>query len=223
VAAHHYSVIAIDGPAASGKSSVARRLAAELRFAYVNSGSLYRAIAWLANERAVKPDDARAVATLLEQTSFRFELRNHASVISIDGVDPESYLRSEAVNGVVSKISALNVVREFLLGPLRQYAERANLIMEGRDIGSAVFPDTPYKFYIDAAPEVRARRRTAQGQQDNLASRDRLDASRTIAPLTIAPDAQVVDTSELSLDQVVALVLQRLEEKGLRWKPGERA
>ncbi|MBV8900377.1 MAG: (d)CMP kinase, partial [Verrucomicrobia bacterium] len=168
MAAHHYSVIAIDGPAASGKSSVARRLAAELRFAYVNSGSLYRAIAWLANERAVKPDDARAVAALLEQTSFRFELRNHASVISIDGVNPEPYLRSEAVNDVVSKISALKAVREFLLGPLRQYAERANLIMEGRDIGSAVFPDTPYKFYIDAAPEVRARRRAAQGQQDNL-------------------------------------------------------
>ena len=159
--AAHYSVIAIDGPAASGKSSVARRLAAELQFAYVNSGSLYRAVAWLANDRAVKPDDSQAVARLLRQTSFRFDLRNNASVVSIDGVDPEPYLRSEAVNSVVSKISALNVVREFLLGPLRRYAERANLIMEGRDIGSAVFPDTPYKFYIDASPEVRARRRAA--------------------------------------------------------------
>ncbi|MBV8901310.1 MAG: (d)CMP kinase [Verrucomicrobia bacterium] len=222
MAAHH-SVIAIDGPAASGKSSVARRVAAELRFAYVNSGSLYRAIAWLANDRAVKPDDSQAVAKLLSQTSFRFDLRNNASAISIDGVDPEPHLRSEAVNNVVSKISALNVVREFLLGPLRQYAEQANLIMEGRDIGSAVFPDTPYKFYIDASPEVRARRRAAEGQQDNLSSRDRLDASRTIAPLKIAPDAEVVDTSDLSLDQVVALVLRRLEEKGLRRGPDERA
>ncbi|MBV9998811.1 MAG: (d)CMP kinase [Verrucomicrobia bacterium] len=221
--AARYSVIAIDGPAASGKSSVARRLAAELRFTYVNSGSLYRAIAWLANERAVKADDSQAVAALLRQTSFRFDLRNNASFISIDGVDPEPHLRSAAVNNVVSKISALNVVREFLLGPLRQFAERANLIMEGRDIGSAVFPDTPYKFYIDASPEVRARRRAAEGQQDNLASRDRLDASRTLAPLAIAPDAEVVDTSELSLDQVVALVLRRLEEKGLRREPRERA
>ena len=218
-----YSVIAIDGPAASGKSSVARRLAAELRFAYVNSGSLYRAIAWLANVRAVKPDDSQAVARLLRQTSFRFDLRNDVSVVSIDGVDPEPHLRSEAVNEVVSKISELNVVREFLLGPLRQYGERTNLIMEGRDIGSTVFPDTPYKFYIDASPEVRARRRAAQGQPDNLASRDRLDASRTLSPLAIAPDAQVVDTSELSLDQVVALILQRLEEKGLRRGPDEQA
>lgn len=221
--AARYFVIAIDGPAASGKSSVARRLATELRFTYVNSGSLYRAIAWLANERAVKADDSQAVAALLRQTSFRFDLRNNASFISIDGVNPEPHLRSAAVNDVVSKISALNVVREFLLGPLRQYAERANLIMEGRDIGSAVFPDTPYKFYIDASPEVRARRRAAEGQLDNLASRDRLDASRTLAPLAIAPDAELVDTSELSLDQVVALVLRRLEEKGLRWEPGARA
>lgn len=218
-----YSVIAIDGPAASGKSSVARRLAAELKFAYVNSGSLYRAIAWLANERAVKADDPEAVARLLRQTSFRFDLRNNASIISIDGVDPEPHLRSEAVNNVVSKISALNVVREFLMDPLRRYAEQGNLIMEGRDIGSAVFPDTPYKFYIDASPEVRARRRAAEGQPDNLAVRDRLDASRTIAPLAIARDAQVVDTSELSLDEVVELVLRRLEEQGLRWEPGEHA
>jgi cytidylate kinase len=184
---------------------------------------LYRAIAWLANDRAVKPDDSQAVANLLSQTSFSFGLRDNVSVISIDGVDPEPYLRSEAVNNVVSRISALNVVREFLLGPLRQYAEQANLIMEGRDIGSTVFPGTPYKFYIDASPEVRARRRAAEGQPDDLAFRDRLDASRTSSPLAIAPDAQVVDTSELSLDQVVALVLQRLEEMGLRREPGGRA
>ena len=95
--------------------------------------------------------------------------------------------------------------------------------MEGRDIGSTVFPQTPYKFYIDASPEVRARRRAAQGQQDNLAFRDRLDASRTASPLAIAPDAQVIDTSELSLDEVVGLVLRRLEEKGLQREPHQRA
>ncbi|MBV9489619.1 MAG: (d)CMP kinase [Verrucomicrobia bacterium] len=215
--ASHHAVIAIDGPAASGKSSVARSLAGELGFAYVNSGSLYRAVAWLVNERSIVPEDAHAVTALLKQTPFHFGLQDNASVISVDGINPEPYLRSEAVNRAVSRVSTLRVVREFLLEPLRAYAEQANLIMEGRDIGSTVFPDTPYKFYIDASPEVRAQRRAAQGQQDDLAFRDRLDASRASSPLAIAPDAHVVDTSRLSINEVVESVLELLRAKGLRW------
>ncbi len=221
------SVIAIDGPAASGKSSVARRLAHELDFAYVNSGSAYRAVAWLALWRGGAPGgppppaaggaraDAPALAALLARTDFRLGLRDKVSYILVDGVDPEAHLRSVEVNRVVSEVSALRPVRDFLLEPLRSYARDGDLIMEGRDIGSTVFPHTPYKFYIDASPGVRARRRAAEGLRDDLVVRDRLDSSRVSSPLTVAPDALVVDTSALDLEGVVRLVLARLRERGL--------
>ncbi|HEY0790412.1 MAG TPA: (d)CMP kinase [Chthoniobacterales bacterium] len=215
-----YSVVAIDGPAASGKSSVSRRLAEELGFAYVNSGSLYRAVAWLTHERAVAPDDGPSIERLLTDTLFRFELLDQVACIVIDGVNPEPFLRSTVVNQLVSRVSSLRVVREFLLTPLRSYADRGDLIMEGRDIGTTVFPDTPYKFFIDASPEVRARRRLAEGQRDDLSYRDRLDSSRAASPLYAAPDSRVIDTSSLSLDEVVATVLRHLRDRGVTAKCG---
>jgi cytidylate kinase len=210
-----YRVVAIDGPAASGKSSVSRRLAGELGFAYVNSGSLYRAITWLAHERGVAPDDAPAVSRLLRETSFRFELCDQTALIVVDGVNPEPFLRSTVVNQLVSRVSTLSIVREFLLTPLRGYADLGDLIMEGRDIGTTVFPDTPHKFFIDASPEVRARRRVAEGQRDDLSYRDRLDSSRAASPLFVAADSRVIDTSNLNLDEVVAMVLRYLREGGV--------
>jgi len=211
-----FSVIAIDGPAASGKSTVARKLAKRLGFSYVNSGALYRGIAWLANVHAIPPSDANTVYNQVRKSVFSFDLRGKELIFLIDGQNPEPHLRDEQVNRTVSGISAIAEVREFLVAHLREFLTRDNLVMEGRDIGSMVFPDTLYKFYIDASLEVRAQRRAVQGQRDDLFFRDRADSSRRASPLTIAEDAHVIDSSSLTIDGVVGEIVGRLKMKGLR-------
>jgi CMP/dCMP kinase len=210
-----FSVIAIDGPAASGKSTVARKLAKRLGFSYVNSGALYRGIAWLAIEHGIRPDDASAICGQLRNSVFKFDLQGKELVFLIDGISPDSHLRDERVNRTVSAISAIADVRDFLVTHLRQFLTWDNLVMEGRDIGSMVFPDTLYKFYIDASLEVRAQRRAVQGQRDDLFFRDRADSSRRASPLTIAEDAHVIDSSSLTIDGVVGEIFGRLRMKGL--------
>jgi CMP/dCMP kinase len=210
-----FSVIAIDGPAASGKSTVARKLAKRLGFSYVNSGALYRGIAWLAIEHGIRPDDASAICGQLHNSVFKFDLQGKELVFLIDGISPDSHLRDERVNRTVSDISAIADVRDFLVTHLRQFLTWDNLVMEGRDIGSMVFPDTLYKFYIDASLEVRAQRRAVQGQRDDLFFRDRADSSRRASPLTIAEDAHVIDSSSLTIDGVVGEIVGRLRRKGL--------
>jgi CMP/dCMP kinase len=210
-----FSVIAIDGPAASGKSTVARQLAQFLGFSFVNSGAMYRAVAWLAHLRKLNPGDDAVVSKQLGMVSFEFGIANKESFILIDGENPDRHLKEEVVNRTVSAISAIAEIRAFLLPHLRGFARLDNIVMEGRDIGSTVFPETPFKFYIDAAPEVRARRRAAQGLKDNLAHRDRADSSRRSSPLVIADDAEVIDSSSLSIAGVIDAVLGRLSQKGL--------
>ena len=210
-----YCVIAIDGPAASGKSSVARSLARRLRFAHVNSGAMYRAIAWLVHERDVEPVNAGRVMQEISASRFEFGLRDKESFICIDGVNPEKHLKDQSVNRTVSLISTIPEVRTFLLNHLRTFVTLDDVVMEGRDIGSTVFPESPYKFYIDASPDVRAQRRAAQGLDDDLAYRDKLDSSRRASPLTIAEDAHVIDSSHLTIDGVVGEIIGRLKIKGL--------
>jgi cytidylate kinase len=210
-----FSVIAIDGPAASGKSTVARQLAQFLDFSFVNSGAMYRAVAWLAHLRKLNPSDNVAISKQLGTVSFQFGIANKESFILIDGEKPDQHLKEEVVNRTVSAISAIPEIRAFLLPHLRGFARLDNIVMEGRDIGSTVFPETPFKFYIDAAPEVRARRRAAQGLKDNLAHRDRADSSRRSSPLVIADDAEVIDSSSLSIAGVIDEVLGKLSQKGL--------
>jgi len=211
-----FSVIAIDGPAASGKSTVARKLAKRLGFSYVNSGALYRGIAWLAHLHKIPPNDTSAVCNQIRKSVFNFNLRGKELIFLIDGESPEPHLRDEQVNRTVSAISAIAEVREFLVAHLREFLTWDNLVMEGRDIGSMVFPDTLYKFYIDASLEVRAQRRAVQGQRDDLFFRDRADSSRRASPLTIAEDAHVIDSSSLTIDGVVGEIVGRLKMKGLR-------
>jgi cytidylate kinase len=210
-----FSLIAIDGPAASGKSTVARHLAKFLGFSFVNSGAMYRAVAWLAHLHKINPSDNAGVSKKLSTVSVEFGISNKESYILIDGENPDQHLKEEVVNRTVSAISAIPEVRAFLMPHLRGFARLDNIVMEGRDIGSTVFPETRFKFYIDAAPEVRARRRAAQGLKDNLAHRDRADSSRRSSPLVIADDAEVIDSSSLSIAGVVDEVLQRLSQKGL--------
>ncbi len=214
-----HTIIAIDGPAASGKSSVARELARRLGFVYVNSGAMYRAMTWLVLERGISPDDTGAIERLAEQAPLTATLRDRDSILLVDGVDPEPFLREDRVNNNVSLVSSVPRVREVLVEHLRSYAKTHDLVMEGRDIGSVVFPETPYKFYIDASPEIRSRRRAAQGERDPISARDRADSSRRASPLIIAEDAHVIDSSNLTIDGVVGEIIGRLKRKGLTIAP----
>ena len=212
---HPHIVIAIDGPAASGKSSVARALARKLHYVYVNTGAMYRAVTWLALEKGVPTVDAGRVQQLLHFTEMEFGVRDGESTILLDGIDPTPHLVSEAVNGHVSAIASIPDVRRLLVKKQRAYAFDYDVVMEGRDIGSAVFPETPYKFYIDASAEVRAQRRAKQGLQDSIASRDKQDSSRRASPLIIAEDAHVIDSSNLTVEGVTGEIFGRLKQKGL--------
>lgn len=208
-------VVAIDGPAASGKSSVARELAHRLDYAYVNSGAMYRAATWHVLEQGVDLKNAEAVASLIESAPFLCDLEENQSRITIAGIDPTNFLRDDRVNNGVSLVSSVPRVREILVKMMRDCATKHDVVMEGRDIGSVVFPDTPYKFYIDASPEIRLQRRAAQGQRDQIAARDRADSSRRASPLIIAEDAHVIDSSNLTIAGVVGEIIGQLKRKGM--------
>ncbi|MDD5351011.1 MAG: (d)CMP kinase [Chthoniobacteraceae bacterium] len=205
-----HKVIAIDGPAASGKSTVARLLARRLGFVYVNTGAMYRAVTWLALRHGVDPADGPAVAALLEATPMECGVAGGESTLRLDGADPTPHLNDPAVTANVSAVAAIPAVRAALVARQRAYGEAYDLVMEGRDIGTVVFPCTPFKAYIDASEEVRARRRAAQGIRDNLAARDRKDSTRAAAPLKIAEGAHVIDSTLLSVEGTVDEVVRRL-------------
>ena len=211
-----HRVVAIDGPAASGKSSVARELARRLGFIYVNSGAVYRAITWYLLEKGINAEDSNRIAQALEPAAITCCIRNNESRILVDSVDPADHLRDDRVNESVSRVSRLPLVRQIVSQKLHQLARCDDLVVEGRDIGSVVFPETPYKFYIDASPEVRLRRRAAQGERDEIALRDHADFSRSVSPLVIAEDAHVIDTSHLTIETVVNKILARLKQMGLQ-------
>lgn len=175
---------------------------------------MYRAVTWYALEHGFTGDAQQAIAAL-NATTIDCGVRDNESTITIGGNDPVPYLLSQQVNANVSAISAIPEVRRLLLGLQRAYADNQDVVMEGRDIGSAVFPETPYKFYIDASSEVRAQRRQRQGLEDAIAQRDRMDSSRRTSPLVIAEDAHVVDSSHLTIDGVVGEIIGRLKLKGL--------
>jgi cytidylate kinase len=215
-----YLVIAIDGPAASGKSSVARALARRLGFVYVNTGAMYRAVTWRIADRGISCADSAAVLAEFERVEIRCGVRDCESTITIDGVDPTPYLLLPIVNENVSQIAAIPEIRRRLVTLQREYAQEHDVVMEGRDIGSAVFPETLYKFYIDASPEVRAQRRQRQGLLDPVQARDRQDSSRRNSPLVIAEEAHVIDSSKLTVDGVVGELIGRLKMHGLNIEDG---
>ena len=210
-----HRVIAIDGPAASGKSSIARELSRRLGFVYVNSGAIYRAITWHILQKKIHPEESDRIAGALRVAGIMSRLQDNESRILIGGVDPGEHLRDDPVNKSVAGVSQFPVVRQFVAKKLHEDAQSHDLIVEGRDIGSVVFPDTPYKFYIDASPEVRLQRRAAQGERDEIAIRDRADSLRPVSPLVIAKDAHVIDTSHLTIQQVIDKIIGLLKKMGL--------
>jgi CMP/dCMP kinase len=203
-------VIAIDGPAASGKSSVSRGVAAALGFQFVSSGHFYRALAW-----GVVRDGVSAEALPAWIASRRLEISNHEGRVSVllDGEDATPHLSEPKVAALVSQVAAIPATRDLVNGNLRALTSALDLVMEGREIGSVVFPETPYKFYLDASPEERARRRAKEGAVDSIAERDRLDSTRATAPLMIPEGATVIDTTNLNLEQVIAAVLAQLNPR----------
>ena len=210
-----HRVIAIDGPAASGKSSVARELAKRLGFVYVNSGAMYRAVTWTVLKHGIDPAGKTEIAEFINTARLGGKLVDGEFHLLIDDSDLTPYLHEDRVNAEVSRVSTVPEVRKLLVERMRNYATQHDLVIEGRDIGSVVFPNTPYKFYIDASPEVRAQRRAAQGHRDEIAQRDRADSSRAASPLIVAKDAEVIDSSLLTVSQVVDEIVGRLRKKGL--------
>ncbi|MEX2579113.1 MAG: (d)CMP kinase [Verrucomicrobiales bacterium] len=207
-------IVAIDGPAASGKSTVARRVASALGVVFVSSGVMYRAFTWWVLEKGIDPAATGEVVELLEATNFECGQEGGTGTVAVDGhFASRAEVSAEAVNKNVSTIAAIPEVRTRLVAEQRAYGRKNGVVMEGRDIGSVVFPDTPFKFYIDASPEVREQRRRAEGIQDSIAARDRTDSSRAASPLLIPPDAVVVDSSHLTVEEVTEQVLEAIDAK----------
>lgn len=214
-----HPVIAIDGPAASGKSSVAKALAARLGFAFVGSGTLYRALAWGLLEQGIDVADEEAVRSAFPQVGLASGLQDGFSWVAVRGRRLEAELESAEVNAAVSLVSKVPELRETVVRDLRAFRASGPLVMEGRDITSVVFPDTPWKYYIDACAEVRQRRRSAQGLSDRVSDRDRVDSSRRSAPLRVVDGALVIDSSHLGIDEVVAVILDDLRRRGSLFVP----
>lgn len=220
-------VIAIDGPSASGKSTVARQVAGRLGFLYADSGAVYRGITWAALRRGVSTQDEAAVLRMLGGLKLKANVEGGAVVVRYDGADPGREIRGPEVTANVSFVSAMPAVRERVTQFLRGMARFGSLAMEGRDIGSVVFPDTPYKFYLDAAAEERARRRHAESAGQGVATgvseeaqrlkrRDAIDSSRQAAPLCVAPGAAIVDSTAMGVEEVVAFIIDRVRAIGLQ-------
>jgi len=206
-----HPVITIDGPAASGKSSVARLLAQRLGHIYVNTGNMYRAMTWAVLQAGADPHDAAAIRAAAEGILIESPVVDGQTQVTVNGhALTDADLNSDPVNRSVSLIARVPEVRARLVADQRALAILGPLVMEGRDIGSVVFPDSPLKFYIDASEEVRASRRRAQGHTDQVAERDRLDSTRAASPLVVPVGATVIDNSHLTLEGAVQAVLDHL-------------
>ncbi len=215
--------IAIDGPSASGKSSVSKGVAAELDFIYVDSGALYRGITWQALRKGVDTKNAEAVLDCMYAAAWDFFVQDGASAFSIDGDVPVQELREKDVRENVANVAAIPEVRKFVVESLQSLANFGSLVMEGRDIGTVVFPDSPYKFYLDADPEERAMRRyrelveagedeKAHEVMESLKKRDKIDSTRKTDPLVVAPGAQVIDSTSMTLEDVIRTVIDAVTE-----------
>ena len=212
-------IIAIDGPSGAGKGTVAREVARRLGYRHVDTGAMYRAVAWLSRQRGINLDDADAVAAIARRAVFDLAER-----VIIDGHDVTTGIRTPAMDQAAATVARHQPVRAALVDRQRQYGDGGGLVMEGRDIGSVVFPDADVKVYLDATSEERARRRAhdpahaAAGDRavndvaHALDARDRSDRTRAVSPLTRARDAVYIDTTTLQVEEVVGRVLALVDE-----------
>ena len=218
-------VVAIDGPSGSGKSSVSKGVAAEFDLEYLDTGAMYRAFTWFMLAQGADLTSPQAIAGLADRPTLRSGTDPKDPSISVDGTDVTVAIRSTSVTAAVSAVSAVPEVRERLVALQRAAVEQASakgrgIVVEGRDIGSVVLPQANPKIYLTADPEVRAQRRAAENQgldrgtqdvaatAESLRNRDAADSARKVSPLQLAPDAQVVDATDLTLPQTIAAVAE---------------
>lgn len=219
--------IAIDGPAGAGKSTIARRVAEKLKYIYVDTGAMYRAIALYFLRAGVDAEDTETISKRCAQAQVTIRHQDGEQIVCLNGENVNGLIRTEEVSAMSSRVSAVPAVRARLLDLQRELAAGENVIMDGRDIGTCVLPDADAKIFLTAAPSVRARRRYAElkekGTDETLESverkiieRDEADRNREISPLRQAEDAVYLDTSDLAIDQAVERLLEICAEKGCR-------
>lgn len=217
-------IVTLDGPAGAGKSTVAKLLAARLGYLYLDTGALYRAVAWKVREAGVDSSDAAAVAALLPETKVALEYRPERPLVSVDGRDVTEEIRTPEISRLASLVSAIPAVREWLLPVQRDIGAAGGIVAEGRDLGTRIFPQAQAKFFLDADVATRAARRhhdlAGVGQASRLEetrreieARDRQDRTRELAPLVPAPDAVRIDSSALTVEQVVDRLLDVIATK----------
>ena len=214
-------VIAIDGPAASGKSTVAKLIARELNYLYVDSGALYRGVTWAGLSRGIKSTDYNSILAMLDEHSINFFVSEGSVSFSIDGKIPGKLLRTAVVNNNVSLVATHKKIRLRLVGWLREMVRFGSLVMEGRDIGTKVFANADIKIYLDASKDERTRRRYMEDIEalninkvgESLIKRDLLDSNREADPLRMAPDAHLVNTTKLPLKNVVSHTLDIIKNE----------
>ena len=223
-------IIAIDGPAGSGKSTIAHQISLRYGFTMLDTGAMYRAVAFMCQEMGVDLDDGLAVAAAAREMRFFFDSSSDETFITVNGRDVSREIRTPAVDAIVSKVAAYPGVRVVLMGAQRAVAEGRDVVVEGRDIGTVVFPHAELKIYLTADPSERAHRRALQRHEGeevsdaqiaaeeqvtlaDLERRDRIDSSRDVAPLTVAEDAVIVDSSGHGIDEVVEMIGKLIEER----------
>ena len=214
---HPPIVIAIDGTSASGKSTNAKLVAQALGYVYVDTGAMYRTLAWYCLLKNVDVHNAKAAANLCRRWKTKLICADKQVRLLVDDYFPEKEIRTPETSAAVPHVAAVSKVREWMKKKQRECTQFGNLVMEGRDIGTNVFPETDFKFYLDAHLEERTKRRAADGVQENLAARDQRDSQRAAAPLMVALGAVTINTSSLTAEQSSSLILaevrRRLKQK----------
>ncbi len=225
-------IIAIDGPSGAGKSTLSKALAAELGYTNIDTGAMYRAVALLATRRQIRLDDAQALRQLCRQMQLVFKRSGNEERVLLDGEDISAAIRAPEVSLLTSKVAACAAVREELVRMQQQLGKEGGVVLEGRDIGTVVFPQAEIKFFLSASAKERGRRRfeelQAKGMDVDLQQtieevrvRDAADSSREHAPLCRADDAIDIDSTALGIDQVLALMLGIVKERLARGLPGD--
>ena len=206
-------VIAIDGTSASGKSTNAKLVARSLGYVYVDTGAMYRTLAWHCLQQRVDVNNAKAVSAACRRWKTSLVCVDDQVRLLVNGCFPEKEIRTAETSAAVPQVAAIPQVRQWMKNKQRECLKFGSLVMEGRDIGSNVFPETEFKFYLDASLDERTRRRTAEGVDENLAARDQRDSQRAAAPLIIPLGAAVINTSNQTPEQSSVLMIEAIRRR----------
>jgi cytidylate kinase len=206
-------IIAIDGTSASGKSTNAKRIAKELDFTYVDTGAMYRTLAWYCLKHGIDVHDAKKVGAVLKKWKTELKCVDGHVRMLVDGYYPEKEIRTAETSAAVPHVAAIPKVREWMKVTQRDCAKFGNLVMEGRDIGSHIFPETEFKFYLDASIEERSKRRIADGVREDLAARDQRDSQRAAAPLGVALGAMVINNSGQTPAETSGIIINTVRKR----------